>query len=310
MDELTLNEELYNQIADYMKPKYSLTTQRQRLYYIKSIFKKYKVLNRETLRPIMKEVKYQHQRACLVMINKYCYDQNIPFHLIIPTTKRQNFTIPQVLSPAEIELMIQSAPKPYDLAIRCIFNMGAGLRVSEIIKFSWNDIFWIDWLKNKENYGVAVIKQGKGGKTRKVNIPKKLMHDLYEYAKEQEVLNEYRIPMGGMIFSFGDFLDKKEKEMEELLKTNKEKWKAEYVLTRYNWFRYNIIQKHCEKALNKRIRIHQLRHSRSTYLYEYENVPIEKLRDLLGHSSINTTLIYTKINPRSIFELIKDTKEI
>ena len=85
--------------------------------------------------------------------------------------------------------------------------------------------------------------------------------------------------MGGRIFSFGDFLDKKEKEMEELLKTNKEKWKAEYVLTRYNWFRYNIIQKHCEKALNKRIRIHQLRHSRRTYLYEYENVPIEKLRD-------------------------------
>jgi len=310
MDELNLTQELYYNIVNWMVPKYAITTQRQRQYFLKKAFKRYRILNQETLRAIMKTIKHQHQRACLCMINDYCYDNNIPFHMVIPSTKKQDVKIPEILSPAEIELMIKAAPKPYDIAIRCIFNMGAGLRISEIIKFSWNHIRWVDWLRNQDSYGVAQIKAGKGSKDRIVNIPKKLMYDLYEYAKEQNVLNEFRIPTGGMIFSFGDFLTKREQEMQELLRNNPEKWKMEYVLSRYNWFRYNIIQKCCEKALNKKIKIHSLRHSRSTYLYEYEGVPVEKLQVLLGHSSLNTTMLYTKVNPRSVFEMIKDTKEI
>lgn len=242
------------------------------------------------------------------MIMDYCYDNDIDFNLKIPGIKAPPKKLPELLSINEIDLMIKSAPKPYDLAIRCIFNMGAGLRISEIIKFSWNDIRWIDWLRNKDNYGVAVIKSGKGSKDRIVNIPKKLMQDLYEYAKEKEVLNEFKIPTGGMIFPFDSKEDTFYKK--DLLITNIELWKTEYVRSRYNWFRYNILQKCCEKALNKKIKIHQLRHSRSTYLYEIEKVPIEKIQILLGHSSINTTMIYTRINPTGIFETLKETKEI
>ena len=260
----------------------------------------------------MKGVKYQHERACLVMLNKYCYDNKIDFNLNIPSIKKQANKLPEILSPAEVKLMIDSAPKPYDLCIRCIFNMGAGLRISEIIKFSWNHIRWVDWLSNQDNYGVALIKSGKGSKDRVVNIPKKLMQDLYVYAKECEVLNEFRIPTGGMIFDFGskDESDKKQRESEKLKTVDLELWKHSYVRIRYNWFRYHILQQKCEKALNKHIKIHSLRHSRATYLYEVENVPVEKIQILLGHSSLNTTMLYTKINPRSVFEMIKDTKEI
>lgn len=305
MNELALTPELLSNIVDWMTPKYAISTNSNRIIYLKKIFKKHKVLNRDVLRSIMRRMKYQHQRACLVMINKYCYENDIDFNLIVPGIKKQATKLPDILSPAEIKLIIDSAPSPYDLCIRCIFNMGAGLRISESIKFSWNHIRWIDWLRKKDSYGVAVIKSGKGSKDRVVNIPKKLMEDLYEYAKDCKVLNEFKIPTGGMLFSFGD-----SNYNPKLMAYDVEQWKHDYLKSKYNWFRYNILTKHCEKALNKHIKIHSLRHSRATYLYEVEKVPVEKIQILLGHSSINTTMLYTKINPINVFDMIKDTNEI
>jgi len=311
MDELPLTPELRSNIVEWMQPKYAISTNNNRKAYLKTLFKTHKVLNGDVIRRVMRGMKYQHERACLVMINKYCYDNEINFHVIIPSIKKQATKLPEILSPAEVKLMIHAAPKPYDLCIRCIINMGAGLRVSEIIKFSWGDIRWVDWLSKKDSYGVATIKSGKGSKDRVVNIPKKLMEDLYEYAQEQEITNEFKIPTGGMLFDFGsnDESENKQNKRKSLMAYDMDAWKHQYVKCRYDWFRNNILTKYCEKALNKRIKIHSLRHSKATYLYEVENVPIEKIQILLGHSSINTTMLYTKINPRSVFELVKDTKE-
>ena len=310
MEELQLNQALYHNIVEWMHPKYALSTISNRSIFLRKLFKANKILNKDVLRKIMKRIKHQHQRACLVMINKYCYDSGIDFNLIIPSVKKQANKLPEIYSPSEIKLIIDSAPKPYDLCIRCIFNMGAGLRISEIIKFSWGDIRWIDWLRNKDNYGVAIIKSGKGSKDRMVNIPKNLMHDLYEYAKERELLNEFKIPIGGMIFKFGSIRKDGQIYNSKLMAIDLDQWKYKYVRSMYNWFRYHVLQKHCEKALNKHIKIHSLRHSRATYLYEVEKVPVEKIQVLLGHSSLNTTMLYTKINPTSVFEMIKNTREI
>lgn len=313
MQELELTNELGQNIVAWMMPKYALGTVNNRKHYLKALFAKYKVLNTDTLRKIMKGIKHQHQRACITMINDYCYENNIPFNIIVPSIKKQATKIPEILSPAEIKLMIDSAPYPYSLAIRCLFNMGAGLRISEIIKMQWDDISWIDWLSNQDNYGVAKIKAGKGSKDRIVNIPKNLMKDLFKFAQEEKVLNEFRVPTGSMIFTFpgkNKRTEKHTKEMDEIFDTNREMWKNEYIKISYNWFRYNILQRCCEKALNKRLKIHTLRHSRATYLYEVEHVPVEKIQLLLGHNSLNTTMLYTRVNPRSVFEMIKDTKEI
>ncbi|MEA2036826.1 MAG: tyrosine-type recombinase/integrase [Nanoarchaeota archaeon] len=309
MDGLPLNNQLGYNIAAWMQNKYAITTQKQRISFLKKTFAEYPILNQENLKKIMKKVKYQHQRAALMMINNYCYDNDIPFNLKIPSVKKQADKLPTILSPAEIELMIKAVPKPYDLAIRCIFNFGAGLRISEIIKLSWDDIRWIDWLREQDSYGVVLIKSGKGMKDRVVNIPKNLMKDLYEYAKEQNVLNEFRVPTGRSIFEFGSLSQKTIKKMQGLSPKD-ERLQVEYIQSKYNWFRYHILQKCCEKALNRKLKIHSLRHSRATYLHEYENVPIESLQILLGHKSLNTTMIYTKVNPRRVFDDLKETKEV
>lgn len=306
MESFKLDKPVCRDIIDWMKAKgYSYNTIRQYTSTFKQLSIGEKEINNEKLRNIIKKFKHQNQRAVLYLINNYCFDKGIDFRLLIPKIKVKPRKIPQTLSPEEIRLMIDSAPHPFNLAIRCLYNMGAGLRISEIIKFSWSNIRWADWLSNQDNYGVALIKSAKGSKDRVVNIPSNLMKDLYKYAIEQNNLNESGIPTGGMIFQMGDVEWKK-----ELKEFNLEQWKNEYITYAYDWFRYNILRKCCEKALNKHIKIHSLRSSRATYLYEIEKVPIERIQLLLGHSSIATTMIYTKVNPVSTFEMLKNTKEL
>lgn len=307
MESFELSKEQRRGLVEWMNIKgYSYNTIKTYTKTLSSIGLKYKVVSNESLRKIIKTFHHQNQRAVLHLINQYCFDQAIDFRLLIPRIKVKPRKNPDIYSLEEIKIIIASAPKPYDLVIRCVFNMGAGLRVSEIIKLSWNNIRWADWIKDKTNYGIANIKSGKGSKDRVVNIPNNLMKDLYQYAKEEEVINEFGMPIGGMIFRFGNNLS----HNIELQKQNLELWKNEYLRCCYDWLRHQIIKKYCEKALGKRIKIHSLRHSKATYLYEIEKVPIERIQLLLGHADLSTTMIYTKVNPISTFELLKKTAEI
>lgn len=305
MESLELNKDLFYKIMDYAESRgYSYNTLKTYAFYLKRLCKKEKVLNRDVLRRILKKIKYQNERAVLVLINDYCYFANIDFRLVIPKMKAKPRKLPNILSLEEAQVIVNSAPKPYDLMIRCIFNIGAGLRISEAIKLSWNHINWADWLKHK-TYGVCLLKDSKGGKNGLNNIPTKLMKDLYEYAKELKIVNEFGIPQGSMIFECGL------KEWNpDLFINNTELWKKRAIKHAYDWFRYNILKKHCEKALGKRIKIHSLVHSRCTYLYAMEGVPIERIQKLRRHSDIRTTLIYTEVDIKDTFEMIKNTKEI
>lgn len=305
MENLELNKELYFKIMDYAQAKsYSYNTIKTYSFYLKRLIKKNKVLNHDLLIKLLKKVKHQNERAIFVLINEYCYFANINFRIIIPKMKARPRTLPIPLSLEEAHIMVKSSPKPYDLMIRCIFNIGAGLRISEAIKLSWKHINWADWLKHK-NYGVCLLKNSKGGKDGTNNIPKKLMHDLYNYAKELKILNEFGIPQGSMIFECG-----LKNWKPDLFINNSKKWKHQAIKHAYDWFRYNIVQKYCEKALGRKIRIHWLVHSRCTYLYAVEKVPIERIQKLRRHSDIKNTLIYTEVDIKDTFEMIKDTKEI
>lgn len=56
--------------------------------------------------------------------------------------------------------------------------------------------------------------------------------------------------------------------------------------------------KWCEKANVPKIRIHDLRHSHATILYQ-KKVPIKVIQERLGHSSINTTMnIYVHVDEK------------
>ena len=301
MAELEINKALYDKIADYLFEKgYAHNTL---IAYKLSLYKLLhgnEVLDKELVARYLKKNKHPNQRAIIRIINQYCLQTGLDFNVTLPMLRQKPRKIPDILSIEEIKLMIGMTKKPYDLMLRCVYGIGSGLRVSEVIKLCWYNIRWVEWLKDKE-YGVAILKETKRDTERVVNIPNEIMNDLYSLAKERNILNEFGIPQGSLIFP----IDNDYKSL--LYSSNKEQWKNEYIKHAYDWVRYNII-KPCSKALNKKIHIHMLRHSRATYLYEVEKLPIERIQQLLGHKDLQSTMIYTRVDPKSTFNMMKDTK--
>lgn len=281
---------------------YPYNTMRTYGYTLRKIFRENKILNKDVINRLLKEFKHQNQRAVLILVRKYCYENDIDFRMVIPSVnkKREKRTI-KTMPVSEIDIMIASAPKPYDLMLKCIFRIGGGLRVSEAIRLSWNHFKWSDWLVSRGNGGVE-IKDSKGA-DRFITVPKVLMEELYQYATDKGILNEFRLPIGGMLFDFNKCYKGEYKK--KLRETNIERWKVLYVEYAYRWFRYHILKKHCEKAVGHTIRIHSLRHTRATQLYDEKDIPIEILQKLLGHKEIRTTLLYADISNKKVFSAME-----
>ena len=56
------------------------------------------------------------------------------------------------------------------------------------------------------------------------------------------------------------------------------------------------MKKHLEKANVDNVEditVHSLRHSAATLMYKYGDVDIRKLQEILGHTNLSTTEIYT-----------------
>ena len=61
----------------------------------------------------------------------------------------------------------------------------------------------------------------------------------------------------------------------------------------------NILFKNTTTYTNK-YSVHKLRHTAATLMYQYGNVDIRALQELLGHESISTTEIYTHVDNKQI----------
>lgn len=75
----------------------------------------------------------------------------------------------------------------------------------------------------------------------------------------------------------------------------------------YNSSLRNIIVRTEIKAIiNKEISMHNLRHSIATHLIE-QGIPVEQVRQFLGHSQLETTQVYTHISKQQLKDLIDDS---
>ena len=136
----------------------------------------------------------------------------------------------------------------------------SGLRLSEAIKLRKKDLDF--------NENVVWIRDGKGGKDRMSILSEKL-------AKDLKIFCEF-------------------KEKDSFIFTNK---KGDPLSPR-------TIQFALEKAkiksnIHKDIHVHTLRHSFATHLLE-AGIDIRKIQELLGHSDLSTTQIYTKVSSEEL----------
>jgi len=56
------------------------------------------------------------------------------------------------------------------------------------------------------------------------------------------------------------------------------------------------------KVLGKKMSIHTLRHGFGNYMINEKNVPMPMVQQLMGHSRIDTTGLYSKANPKKSIE--------
>ena len=157
-----------------------------------------------------------------------------------------------------------------DYAINTSF-LNCGIRLSELVGININDI---DFSENKLN----VI--GKGNKERTIYLNKACMNALSEYLSVR--------PKQGIKH------DKKNSEKALFLSERK---------TRIGNRTVELIVYKQLKAAGldvKKYSVHKLRHTAATLMYQYGNVDIRALQELLGHESIATTEIYTHVSNEQV----------
>ena len=154
-----------------------------------------------------------------------------------------------------------------DYAITTLF-LNCGMRLSELVGININDI---DFNECK----MTVI--GKGNKERTIYLNKSCMVAISSYLNSR--------PPSNMVKH-----DSKNSDKALFLSEQKQRISNRTV--------QNIITKELKHAGldSKNLSVHKLRHTAATLMYQYGNVDIRALQEVLGHESISTTEIYTHVS--------------
>ena len=222
-----------------------------------------KSLNKENLteKSISRNISCLKSFYKFLLISKYVKD-NPSDSLYIPKTKKtlpKTLTVDEVLKLLDIELK-----DPFSYRNKAMLELmyATGIRVSELVNLKLEDV----------DFSLDLIRVfGKGNKERAIPIG--------EYAKEylEKYIYEYR----GLLL--------KGVQVDYLFLNNHGK-----KMTRQGFFK--IIKKIAdEKEIKSFISPHILRHSFASHLLKY-GADLRTIQELLGHSDISTTQIYTHIS--------------
>jgi len=190
-------------------------------------------------------------------------DKNPTINIRSPRLSR---TLPDVLSFEEVDRILNfNASSLQQKREKAIIELmyATGLRVSELASLKLKDI----------NFDLNFLKcKGKRGKERIIPFGEKAKKAIEDYLVSAEVNNEYL------------FVSVREKPF-----TRTGLWK--------------LIKRVAKRTgITKNISPHTLRHSFATHLLE-RGADLRSIQELLGHTNISTTQIYTQISNKRLKEL-------
>ena len=199
---------------------------------------------------------------------KFLLDHNPALNLKTPKKDKR---LPKYLSLDDSKRLLDAASNEdnrnceRDFAITTLF-LNCGIRLSELVGININDIDFEDCKLN-------VI--GKGNKERTIYLNKACMKALSSYLNVRPKI-----------------VDKDNKNSDKALFLSERKERIS------NRTVQHIINKELMEAGldSRKYSVHKLRHTAATLMYQYGEVDIRALQELLGHESISTTEIYTHVN--------------
>ena len=168
--------------------------------------------------------------------------------------------LPNVLSKEEVQQILNALTNRKQ-KLMLVLIYTCGLRRSELLNLKPEHI--------DSDRKVLIIKQAKGRKDRLTHLPQKVIDQLRVY-----------------------YADKKPKTW--LFEGQKDG-------SQYSERSLNLVFKHAleKTTIKKQATLHWLRHSYATHLLE-KGVNIRAIQELLGHSSVKTTEIYTHVTSTTI----------
>lgn len=183
--------------------------------------------------------------------------------------------LPDTLSVEDVERITKNINLSTDLGVRnqCMVEVlyGCGLRVSELIELKISDI----------NFKEGFLKvEGKGQKVRYVPLAKYTSHLIKNYIENVRINNKIN------------------KKYEDIMFLNSRGSSMSRVIV------FIIIKELAEKAgIRKNISPHTFRHSFATHMLQ-NGADLRFIQEMLGHSSITTTEIYTHLNTEELRDTI------
>jgi integron integrase len=208
---------------------------------------------------------------------------------------RRGPKLPVVLTPEEVQKVLSCADGTAGLMLR--LSYGAGLRVSETVRLRVQDL----------DFGneTLLVRSGKGDKDRATTLPASLTNELHAHLERVRALHEADLEKGlGAVWLPGALARKYPNAPKE--------WKWQYAFPAKNLSvdpesgttrRHHVSEQVLQRALRdaavaadipKRVTVHTLRHSFATHLL-MQGVNIREVQELLGHKSVETTMIYTHV---------------
>ena len=178
-----------------------------------------------------------------------------------PKTKK---SLPKYLTLEQSMDLLNAVEGPYQSRDYCIITLflNCGMRLSELVNINLNDI-------NHKEHVMRIT--GKGNKERLVYLNDACMDAIKTYLKDR--------PADGLIDREALFISRERKRISP-----------------------KTVQAMVNKYLEKiglggpGYSVHKLRHTAATLMYQYGEVDIRVLKDILGHENLGTTEIYTHIS--------------
>lgn len=208
------------------------------------------------------------------MIRDYLWQISLLYKLlqqdnILPKNPMSGYPLPKVtnqsrplLDIAQIQQLYKVAETKKEVALLHLYY-GLGLRRSEGVALNLEDVDY----KN----GWLIVEKGKGGKGRSIPLTPRIQADLKAYVLQERPSNQER--------AF-------------LLNTKQRRMSGQSAL--------RLLRKLLKRAnLPKEIDLHGLRHSIATHLI-HKGMPMEQVRDYLGHAHLESTQKYIHYDPRKL----------
>jgi len=232
--------------------------------------------------------------AALLFLYRHVLRKPLPLIDNIERARRPK-RLPVVLSRDEVRTIL-SRLRGVDRLI-CQLLYGAGLRLAECHALRVKDIDF--------DYGRIIIRDGKGGVDRYTLLPRELIDPLRQHLKKVRALHAEDIDRGHGRTSLPHALERKYPDAPRswtwqfVFPASRLAFDRESGVMRRFYRHPSVVQRALHKAvvasgIAKDAGCHTLRHCFATHLLE-GGYDIRTVQELLGHSDVRTTMMYTHV---------------